>query len=695
MSFALPIAIALAGLALPIIGFYILKVRLRRIPVSTNLFWKQIFDEKPPRSLWQNFRHLLSLLFQLFMLLLLVFSISDPYFPWQILQARRIVIVVDNSASMRSTDVSPTRFVAARNAARELVAGLRFRDEVAIVLAGKHPDVILGMTNHVPTLRRAIDSLAVSDTPTELGGAIELGKQLIGDHPHGQVIVFTDGCTDPKSLPKKIDTNETRELAEIGKVGASGDIEVVYRIFGTDAPNVGIIQFQVRRSLIDPIGYEALAAVKNASNSPVKCRLELVLEDVPIDVLPLELKPGETWSRSIEKTSLSGGQLVASLTQIRSGNAEPNDPASSSTASNKKGVGASLNYLTTDDSAWAILPQRRIQKVLIVSSGNLFLRKVFEANPLVKIELLNEIPATWPTDTIVVLHGMVPSTLPNGNVMVIDPTGACEHWDLGAVLENPIITEQDKNSPLMTHIRLDNVMMPEAKQIQFKVAPHILAATVDRDPVYAEVKRAEGKCLVLSVNLERSDLAFRTAFPIMATNALGWFAGQNGELRESLATGSLSSVAFDLKPNTELEQLVLQSPSKLQFPFRYVKANADARGISSTSAEGKVGPLNEAGIWQIVTRPDDKRLDDKKLDSERSKLAKVEQAEERSLFEIAANLANARETDLYPSKDLIDSTKNQSNFTGWLGRPVWFYLILAACALTTVEWFLYQRRLIT
>ena len=71
MSFALPIAFTLAALTLPIVALYILKVRLRRVSVSTNLFWKQIYDEKPPRSVWQNFRHLISLLLQLLLLRLL------------------------------------------------------------------------------------------------------------------------------------------------------------------------------------------------------------------------------------------------------------------------------------------------------------------------------------------------------------------------------------------------------------------------------------------------------------------------------------------------------------------------------------------------------------------------------------------------------------------------------------------------
>jgi len=123
MSLAVPSALAFGLVALPIIIFYILKVRLRQVPVSTNMFWNQIFDEKPPRSIWQKFRHLLSLLAQLLLLGLMVFAIADPIFSWQTNKARRIVLVIDNSASMKATDIEPSRFEAATKRAIELADG--------------------------------------------------------------------------------------------------------------------------------------------------------------------------------------------------------------------------------------------------------------------------------------------------------------------------------------------------------------------------------------------------------------------------------------------------------------------------------------------------------------------------------------------------------------------------------------------
>ena len=674
MSLAVPSALLLAVFAAPIIVFYILKVRLRRVPVSTNMFWKQIYDEKPPRSIWQYLRHLLSLLAQLFVLALLVLAVADPYLPWQLLQSRRIVTVIDNSASMRARDIAPTRFDAAIQSALDLVDGLRFRDELAIVIAGPSPEVVVGMSGHVPTLKRTLREIEPSDNPTNLTSAVRLGEQLLGEHPRGQVVVFTDGCVD--SQVKAIDKEKHSAVAS-AQPPMSDEPNIDYHIFATPVRNVGITQFQVRRSLIDSVGYEALVCVQNASDREVACRLEIELDNVPVDVLPLKLKPEEKWNRSLQKTSLEGGRLTAKLTQIG-----PPDAVELSTPGRSESETAAtpiFNALPTDDTAWAILPERKIQKVLLVTEGNLFLQKVLEANPQVHVEIRSTIPEQWPADTLVVLHRAVPEQLPPGNVTIVDPTGGCDDWELGEILENPIVTQQDKDSPLMTHVRLDNVLMPEARKLVFKEAPQVLAGTLSGDPVYAAIKRERGKCLVLTVNLDRGDLAFRTAFPIMVTNALSWFAGAAGELRPSVATGAVTEVALDDTVTRGDRTLLLRSPSGRQTPLadQMAVAPPDASenlGISAPKSL-TVGPLDECGVWRLVSQESPER--------------------ETELVELAVNLANARESDLRPVKEFAAEDSTKPRLAGWLSRPLWYYVLLCACAATVAEWFMYQRRVIT
>ena len=665
MSLAVPSALIFAALALPIIVFYILKVRLRRIPVSTNLFWKQIYDEKPPRSIWQRFRHLLSLLAQLLLLLLMVFALADPYFSWQALQARRMVAVIDISASMQAEDVSPSRFEASIDSAINLVEGMRFRDKMAIVLAGDSPEVVLGMSDHAPTLKRTLRSLKVSDNPTELQSAIELGKQLIGDHPNGSVVVFTDGCAtsletdfgreNPSDVAAADDssTNEEPPVKE-----ASKETTVDYRVFASTAANVGITQFQVRRSLIDMLGYEVLACVENASDQAVKCRLEIELDGSPVDVLPLKLEPHERWSRSLEKTSLEGGQLIATLSAFELIENEKSEAETDAESTDSQ----VLNSLTADDVAWAILPSQAVQKVLVVTKGNLFLRKVFEANPLVSVTVTSEFPEKWPQDSLIVLHGKVPEVLPPGNVFVVDPVDSCDAWELGEVLENPIITQVDKDSDLMTHVSLDNVVMPEARKLLFKAEPHVLAGSLSADPIYAELKRKTGRGLVLSVNLENSDLAFRTAFPIMVTNALNWFAGSSGGLRESASTGSI--IEYDLSPDLaaslgDESELSLVSPSgkesKISLKETRGDSNNESTDATTDSDAGRseplsLGPFGERGIWTLESKSTD---------------ASKEDSNSVVIDEFAVNVSSNRETNLIPPADVL-KTAGESVIAGWM-----------------------------
>ena len=157
------------GLAIPIALLYILKIRLRKQPVSTLYFWDQLFDEKKPRSWWQQLRHLLSLLLQLAFLLLVVSAIVDPLWSWQKSHQRSIVLILDNSASMQTVaENGETRLDKAKQSASALVRSLRGGDRMAILSAGGRPYVTIGMTNHQRSLLTAIESLSPTDGPTDV-----------------------------------------------------------------------------------------------------------------------------------------------------------------------------------------------------------------------------------------------------------------------------------------------------------------------------------------------------------------------------------------------------------------------------------------------------------------------------------------------------------------------------------------------
>lgn len=619
---AYPTALALAALAIPIVIFYILKIRLRREPVATIMFWNQIFEEKKPRSLWQKLRHLISLLLQLAFLALLVFAIGEPYFSWESLSARRIVIVIDESASMNATDIKPTRLDRARDEAIRLIDAMRFRDEAAIVAAGNPPRVYSGLTDHQRTLRRAVREIPAADGPTTVPRAVELARRLVADHDNKRIIIISDG-----GFPGSTDLLKDESIAVVAIGGA--------------ATNVGITRFQARRSLVDPIGYEILVEAMNGSNEPVERRLEIDLAGEPVDVVPLKLAAGEKWTRVIEKTSAEGGILKAFFDKP--------------------------DALEADDAAWAILPKREYQRVILSTPGNLFLEKVFEAIPLVKLTVVKDpVQATDP-GAIRAFHRAVPNVIPKGRVVVIEPDRSTDLWDRGDAIAAPIVAKHDKESPLMAHVRLDNVMMPEARKLSIKGKFASLAESTTGDPLYALIRRPGGDVLVITVNLDKSDLPLQTAFPILMTNASAYFAGEKGELKESIPAGSVADVSI---PDMKANEPILFEARTPDGAFRDLPP----------AANGKItiGPLDRRGIWSVVKKPDDKD----RIKENSNKIS--------TLAQVACNLADRRETDLRPPADW--STRRVDIAQGFGGRPVWYYLIATAWLLTAWEWFLYQRR---
>jgi hypothetical protein len=629
MSLANPTALLWLLLVIPVVVFYILKIRLKRVPVSTVIFWRQIFDEKKPRSLWQRLRHLISLLLQLTFVALLVAALTEPFLASEARNSRRVILVVDNSASMNATDVEPSRLAKAKEEAHQLIQGLRALDEMAIVAAGTQPRVVCGLTGHQKTLRQSLDEIGPTDGPTKLADAMALARRLAAETEGGgkecRIVVVSDGCAE-----------------EAVKLSAEENVRFI--AIGSRAANVGITRFQVRRSAIDPIGYEILAEVTNFSDEPSgDFRFSVTLNEQSIEVIPLKLAPNEKWSRVIENTTRDGGLLIAKLVV--------------------KGDKQDLPYsdaLAADNIAIAILPTREDVPVHMHSpGGNLFLQKVLEANPLTRLTTSKVMPKNFTPGSITVFHREVPAKLPNGQILVVDPANDCDLWKIGEKLQNPLVTQQDKDSPLMAHVRLDNVLMPEARKLTFTPAagkPQILAGSITGDPLFALIDRPEGKVVVLTVNLDLSDLPFRTAFPILAMNTLGYFTSQ-GDLREALAAGATAEVTL---PSVGVFQLRSPDGSMKKLP--------DGGGKLA------LGPFDKCGVWSVVS-------DSPGTPQE----------------EFAVNLMNKAESDVRPPEGLTTvATAIDTGFvSGFLGRPVWWYLIGLALVLVVAEWYLYQRRWIS
>src|SRR5207248_9904164 len=127
MGILIPAALALLALAIPIIIFYMLRLRREELDVSFSLLWRRALQDRTANAPWQRLRRNLLLLLQLLLHILLVLTLARPFVFQDTIASGNLVVVLDASTSMQATDEASgvSRFERARQEARRLIDGLQ------------------------------------------------------------------------------------------------------------------------------------------------------------------------------------------------------------------------------------------------------------------------------------------------------------------------------------------------------------------------------------------------------------------------------------------------------------------------------------------------------------------------------------------------------------------------------------------
>src|SRR5215207_6825662 len=135
MNFLAPAAFAFAAAIPIVIVFYLLKRKRVVKLISSTLLWQKFLAETQANAPFQKLRHNWLLLLQLLLLILAIFALSRPYFAGDSKSAALRVVILDASASMQSTDETPSRFEKARSEALKLVGSLTNQNQMLVLQA--------------------------------------------------------------------------------------------------------------------------------------------------------------------------------------------------------------------------------------------------------------------------------------------------------------------------------------------------------------------------------------------------------------------------------------------------------------------------------------------------------------------------------------------------------------------------------
>ena len=704
MNFLSPTSLFLFGLAIPIIALYILRLRRRREPVSTLMFWEELFRERQTTSLFQRLKHLLSLLLQLLFLALLVLAIARPQFAFITKSARQLVLIIDQSASMNAVEdeiEGLTRLASAKESALRTVDGLRFMDEMTVISCHTRPVIHIPFTNHQKSLREAINAIQPTDISTNLEPAYDLAYAIAQTKPNPEIIIFSDFQSISEELLAKLNS-KTEQDANTEK----SDPEIKRRLIrmGEANDNVGITQFRVRKSLVNAFDYQTLLRVVNASETEKQFNVELYFNENLFDVRPYTLAPGESKSEIFSNFAFEGGKLKAVLDV--------------------------QDALPTDNTAYATLPKRDLIPVLLVTAENPFLQKALAVDEQIKLTVLT--PTEYETDVLPESRGWVtqplrqgnrfpyqvvifdrysPPTLGDGNYMFIYPPAASPEtanpelkFHIGGALETPIITDWERTHPILQHVHLENVQIGAAYQVTPPSTAQVLARSFESPVLFIDVT-PNRKIVFAAINILESDLPLRIAFPVIIANTIQWFQ-QRSEIQEyHLRTGEVlkqrigSVVGVGLPEETPYQKHPHIPP--------VLKTETDSS--SDTPKLAKItGPGDKT--WEIPIERDELLFDQTQRAgfyelkiSEAVDATAAEDAsptasdptEENSGTVWSVNLADETESHIGTDpavEDLLEASVTSGGTAALLRYPPWVYLVFLAVGLSVVEWFLYQRR---
>lgn len=656
------LAALFAGLGAAVVALYILKQQRRRVEVPFINLWQKVLKQSEATSLWRKLLRLLSLLLQLLLLGLLVLSLGDPRLG-RSEKGRSLVLLLDASASMQaavpgSGAAAQTRLDLAKQQAKELVRTLSGDDLAVVVALDGQPAPLGGLSDDPAELTGQIDAVTARDTAADLPAALELARALLQGRPRPTVLLLSDGGFDAATLSQ-------------ARPGPGLDLRYLPlpRLAepSADSGNAAVTAFSVRRYRRNRLSYEVLISLAwfpgPGAAARQKVALELLQEGEVVDVQQLELAPGEQSQRLYPNLSGAGQHLEARLRLLD----------------------GAQDLLPVDDRAFAILPERRRLKVLVVSRGNLFLEGALlaagagEENHL-QIDKLQ--PGAYKAETsarydAVIFDGFTPPVPPDSHALYFDPQGEQSPFAPSATIKAPLLSDLDTAHPVLRWVSLGDVNIARAQVFKLGPQDRALASMVKQPLIIArEDVSAAGTArrqVAVGFDLRQSDLPLRVAFPVFLMNAIDWFAGDVDEDLGSFRTGQTWRVPVaasqlaprrGAKPRGRDEEALRLSQTDLSLP--------DGGTVTIPVHEGHALYYGQrVGFYALRA------------------------AALGATVQWAANLSDLTESQAQVRRELrLGGAQVPPPEAGQrsLRRALWPYLLLLALGLLVLEWWSYHRR---
>lgn len=545
MGFVTPLALTLSALALPIIIFYMLKLRRQPARVSSLMLWQQVVQDRQANAPWQRLRRNLLLLLQLLILALLVLALARPYFTVEARVQGNVVMLLDASASMQATDVAPSRFAAAQAEAQALIERLGPDDAVTLIAVERTPRVLVSTSTDREAVRRSLSQAQASNSPADWEAALTLAAANAAARPNTSLVIVSDGGLVSTGPEEAIDLSRLPAPVEVITVGQR-------------ANNQGLVSLALRDG---PDGPEAFLRVANADSEPRQRRVEFYVDDLLFDARQLELPPQASASLTLTGLPLGARFLRASL--------------------------AGQDDLAADDMAWLVRSSAPA-RVLLVSPGNLFLERALALLPNVTVERAlpdQKLPAA--RFEAIIFDRTLPEaedtgSLPEANLLFIAPPASTPLFEVKGTVQRPRPARLERTHPLLEFVELNTLNIAAAQAV---VPPPWGQTLIDsqQGPLLIAGQPPGRRVALLTFDLFQSDLPLQIDFPIFIVNLSRWLLPGGG-----LAQGQMlqAGQAIDLPLAAAAETFQINTPS--------------GQSLAVSPTQPAFNQTGELGLYQVL-----------------------------------------------------------------------------------------------
>ena len=639
-----------------VLVLYILKLRRRVVAVPFSPLWQRILKDKEATSLFSKLKRLLSLLLQLALLAVLVLALGDPRAAESLLKGKSIVVLLDTSASMQATDVDPSvrdRLGAAKDQVKKMIRGLGGADRMLIAQMSATVTPLGPMSGDTSELERMLDHVTPTDTRADFPRALRFAVDSLQKVDNGEIIVVSDGelgaARDQSGEVRLGDVHCEREGDSRFKAQNPNSHPCLSFVrVGASNRNVAITQFSVRRYPLDKSRYEVMLEVTNTGPEQEEIELSLLGDGTLVDLTKLRLKPGERLPRFYPNLSGASRTLEAKIAPLE----------------------GSVDSLPADNHAYALLPERRRAKVLVVTEGNTYLEAALLLDEY--LEVTDATPKTYPQKRnaakydVIIFDRATPADPAPTHALYIDPRGPGSPVKVDEKeLKQPGFDKIDRKHPVVRYTALDDVNIAAAHKLTLETGDKALGISEGNNPILVAGTRKGNKFVAIGFDIRESDLPLRMAWPLLLLNAINWFTDEDSNYLSSFRTGDVWRVP--VAGNAATATLKLPSGQTQLVPIH----------------EGRAVYLGDrAGFYELTVAED-------------SITSPVPDATP-NVTAFAANLLDVDESTIAPLDVLTVDAREAAQPAGskaGVRREWWIYLLLAAALLTALEWATYHRRL--